>query len=292
MSIKIAAAQYDIGYFRSWRDYRWKILRWIEDAVREDAQLLLFPEYASMELASLFGRKIYCSLSRQLAAMQDLLDDYLQLYLDSAAKYGIHIVPGSFPVRNDSGRYRNRAYLISPDGQVDFQEKLLMTRFEKEQCLIENGEEIKVFDTSLGRMAIDICYDSEFPLLARKQIEAGAELLLVPSCTDTLSGYYRVRIGCQARALENQCHVIQSATVGMASWSPAVDINIGAAAIYTPVDEGFPANGILQAGKINHRQWLFADIYLEKAANIRTQGQVLNYRDWPEQYRIRPLIPD
>jgi len=290
MYLNIAAAQYDIGYFQSWRDYRQKMLRWLEEAVGENAQLLLFPEYASMELASLFNREIHASLSRQVAAMQTLLDDYLQFYQDNAAKHGIHIVAGSFPVETGSGRYRNRAYLFSPDGQLGFQEKILLTRFEKEQWLIEKGEQLKVFDTALGRIAINICYDSEFPLLARKQVEAGADLLLVPSCTDTLRGYYRVRTGCQARALENQCYVIQSVTVGSAAWSPAVDSNTGAAAVYTPVDNGFPENGILQIGEMDRKQWLYADIDLQKVANVRTQGQVLNYRDWPDQYRIPSVI--
>ena len=290
MYLNIAAAQYDIGYFQSWRDYRQKMLRWLEEAVGENAQLLLFPEYASMELASLFNREIHASLSRQVAAMQTLLDDYLQFYQDNAAKHGIHIVAGSFPVETGSGQYRNRAYLFSPDGQLGFQEKILLTRFEKEQWLIEKGEQLKVFDTALGRIAINICYDSEFPLLARKQVEAGADLLLVPSCTDTLRGYYRVRTGCQARALENQCYVIQSVTVGSAAWSPAVDSNTGAAAVYTPVDNGFPENGILQIGEMDRKQWLYADIDLQKVANVRTQGQVLNYRDWPDQYRIPSVI--
>ena len=80
-----------------------------------------------------------------------------------------------------------------------------MTRFENEQWLISAGDEIRVFDTDFGKIAINICYDSEFPLIARQQVEAGADLILVPSCTDTQAGFHRVRLGCQARALENQC---------------------------------------------------------------------------------------
>jgi predicted amidohydrolase len=88
-------------------------------------------------------------------------------------------------------------------------------------------------------------------MLARKQVEAGANLILVPSCTHTLAGYHRVKIGCQARALENQCYVVQSPIVGIASWSEAVDVSIVAAAIYTPVDREFPDNGILAIGELN-----------------------------------------
>ena len=92
-----------------------------------------------------------------------------------------------------------------------------MTRFENEQWLIKSGKELKCFDTEYGKIAINICYDSEFPLLARKQVEAGCVLILVPSCTDTLAGYHRVKIGSHARALENQCYVVQSLLAGDAA---------------------------------------------------------------------------
>jgi len=283
MNVKIATAQYDISFLENWSSYQSKVERWVVEAAEQDAKILLFPEYASMELASLFGEAVYSSLSRQLAAMQSLLDDYLDLFRSLAKKYQCIIQSGTFPVKTDSGAYRNRAYLFMPDGQVDYQDKLMMTRFENEQWLIQKGEELRYFDTEYGRIAINVCYDSEFPMLARKQVEAGANLILVPSCTDTLAGYHRVKIGCQARALENQCYVAQSTLVGDAPWSEAVDVNIGAAAIYTPVDRGFPDNGILAEGKLNAVQWVIAEVSLSACGTVREQGQVFNYRDWPLQ---------
>jgi Predicted amidohydrolase len=162
----------------------------------------------------------------------------------------------------------------------------MMTRFENEHWLITAGDELKCFDTDFGKIAINVCYDSEFPMLARKQVEMGANLILVPSCTDTLAGYHRVKIGCQARALENQCYLIQSPTVGLAPWSQAVDENCGAAAIYTPVDRGFPDNGVLAIGEFNATQWVIAEICLSEIEQVRQEGQVFNYRDWPLQRRL------
>jgi len=284
MKVKIAAAQYDIGFFENWGNYRQKVERWVGEAADQGAKILLFPEYGSMELASLFGQAIYSSLSKQLEAMQSLLDDYIGLYRELAQKHRCYIQSGTFPVRIDGEIYHNRAYLFMPNGDFDYQDKLMMTRFENEQWLINRGLELKCFDTEYGRIAINVCYDSEFPVLARKQVEAGANLILVPSCTDTLAGYHRVRIGCQARALENQCYVVQSPTVGLAPWSEAVDVNIGAAAIYTPVDRGFPDNGVLAIGELNASQWVFAEIDLDGIARVRENGQVFNYRDWPLQH--------
>jgi len=283
MKVKIASAQYDIGFMGNWQTYRLKIERWVNEAVAQDARILLFPEYASMELASLFTKDIYSSLSKQLAEMQTVLDDYIDLYRTLAVTNGCYIQSGTFPVRMPTGDYRNRAYLFMPNGHFDYQDKLMMTRFENEQWLIHKGDELKCFDTEFGRCAINICYDSEFPMLARKQVEAGANLILVPSCTDTMAGYHRVKIGCQARALENQCYVVQSPTVGHAPWSEAVDVNMGAAAIYTPVDRGFPDNGILAIGELNAVQWVFAEISLDDCEQVRAEGQVFNFRDWPLQ---------
>ncbi len=284
--LKIATAQYDVGFLKNWQEYRDKAVGWVEEAVAERAELLLFPEYASMELASLFPEHVYSSLAEQLKALQTLLPDYLALYQQLAVKHDIYIQAGTFPVKTDTG-YRNRAYLFSPDGNVDFQEKLMMTRFENEQWLIEAGRDIRVFETRFGKLGINVCYDSEFPHYARQMVESGASLILVPSCTDTRAGYYRVRIGCQARALENQCYVVQSPLVGDAEWSEAVDVNCGAAGVYTPVDRGFPDDGVLAIGQFNKAQWVYAELDLAKMEQVRLDGQVFNYKDWPSQFKAR-----
>ena len=283
MNVKIAAAQYDISFLETWANYQQKSQRWVREAAEHGAKILLFPEYNTMELASLFSEAIYSSLNDQLAVLQTVHEAFLNLFQDLAQEHQCVIQAGSFPVLVSEGVYHNRAYLFMPNGEFDFQDKMMMTRFENEHWLISAGNELKTFDTEFGRIAINICYDSEFPLLARQQVEAGANLILVPSCTDTIAGYHRVKIGCQARALENQCYVVQAALVGNASWSPAVDVNVGAAGIYTPVDYGFPNNGILASGEFNKPQWIYAEIDLQNCERIRAEGQVFNYRDWARQ---------
>jgi len=62
-----------------------------------------------------------------------------------------------------------------------------------------------------------------------------------------------------------------------------VDINVGAAAVYGPPDHGFPADGVLAQGRLNQPAWVLADLDLDKVAQVRREGQVLNYRHWPEQ---------
>lgn len=283
-AFKLATAQYDISFFDHWSQFTQKLERWVADAAKQGARLLVFPEYGSMELTSLFGEAVYSDLAKQLHAMQTLLPDWHALHKSLASRYDVLILASSFPTLKCDGRFVNRANLFGPNGLVGFQDKLIMTRFENEQWHISAGTQIKVFDTPLGRIGIHICYDSEFPMIANKQVAAGADLLLVPSCTDTLAGFHRVRIGCQARALENQCYVVQSPTVGDADWSPAVDANTGRASVYTPVDYGFPATGILAEGNNGEPGWVYATVDLSEIARIRNEGQVFNYRDWPKQF--------
>ncbi len=285
--VKAAVAQYDIGFFAQWFEFEDKLTQWVSLAAKNGAKLLVFPEYGSMELASLFGESVYKDLGKQLHSMQDIYAEYEALYSQLAKQFDLMILASSFPVLQSDGSFRNRANLYGVDGLIDYQDKLIMTRFENEQWLIHAGQDIKVIETDIGRLAINICYDSEFPLIAHQQVQAGADVVLVPSCTDTQAGFYRVRIGCQARALENQCYVLQSPTFGDALWSEAVDVNTGRASIYTPVDYGFPDNGILIEGSVDTVQWVYADLDLSEIARVRQQGQVFNYRDWPLQNTLR-----
>jgi len=284
--LKVAAAQYDISFFAQWSDFAEKLTNWVSLAAHQQAKLLVLPEYGSMELPSLFGEKVYKDLNGQLHAMQTIYPEWQALHKELARQFDVMILGTSYPVLQDDGSFRNRANLYGPDGLIDYQDKLIMTRFENEQWLVKAGNDIKVIDTDIGKIGINICYDSEFPLIARQQVAAGADLILVPSCTDTEAGFHRVRIGCQARALENQCYVIQSPTFGHAVWSEAVDVNTGRASIYTPVDYGFPDNGILVEGSQDRAEWVYADLDLAEIARVRKEGQVFNYRDWTKQAEL------
>jgi predicted amidohydrolase len=284
--LRVAVAQYDIGFFNHFDDFAHKLNTWFDTAHKQGAQLLVFPEYASMELTSLLGKAIYTDLKQQLLSMQSLYAAYQACYVELAKRYNVMVVAGSFPVQLPSERFRNRANVFSPDGLIGFQDKLIMTRFEDEKWAIQAAKDLKVINTDIGKLGINICYDSEFPMFANRQIEAGAELIVVPSCTYTEAGFHRVRIGCQARALENQCYVLQAPTVGEALWSPAVDINIGRASVYTPLDKGFPANGVLAQAADTEPQWVLADLHMALISDIREQGAVLNKRDWTKQFDI------
>ena len=285
--MKLAAAAYPLTWFDHFDDFAAHLGAWVGDAVAAGAQLLTFPEYGAMELASLGGRAVSEDLEAALQEVARWKPAVDALHVELAAKHGVHILGASGPVFLGP-RPVNRATLYGPDGIIGHQDKQIMTRFERETWDVVAGRGLQVFDTDLGRIGVVICYDSEFPLLARALVEQGAEILLAPSCTDTFAGFTRVRVGSMARALENQCVVVHSPTVGLCDFCPAVDENVGAASIYGPPDRGFPPNGILAETALNAPGWAIAEVSLEAIREVRRDGGVLNHTHWAEQHdRIR-----
>ena len=281
--MKLAAAAYPLDAFADWAAYEAKLTAWISEAARQGADLLVFPEYGAMELASLDGIKVASDMEPALRAVAGHLPAADALHQRLAAEYGVHILAGSGPVYDPGPRPVNRARFFGPDGQHGFQDKQIMTMDEREEMHVHSGAPLQVFDTVLGRIGILICYDSEFPLLARALAETGVEILLVPSFTETLAGYWRVRIGAMARALEGQCVTVQSPCIGDAPGCPAMGATTGAGAIYGPPDLGFPPTGVLAEGALNHPGWVYADLPENAVAQVRAKGHVRNFAHWQEQ---------
>ncbi|MFK7744883.1 MAG: carbon-nitrogen hydrolase family protein [Roseobacter sp.] len=278
--MKVATAAYPLDALESWTQYEDKLAAWVHESAAAGADLLVFPEYGAMELATLAGLEVAGDLEKSLFAVSDRLDDADAVHKKLAAEHNVHILAASGPAAT-SARPVNRARLITPTGLIGVQDKQIMTRFEREEWGVQGGGPLQIFDTTLGRIGILICYDAEFPLLGHALRDC--DLLLVPSCTEATAGYWRVRIGAMARALENQCVAVMSSVVGQAAWSEAVDVSSGMGGVFGPPDTGFPSNGILAEGLWNQPGWTYADINLEAVAKVRADGVVLGRLHWSEQ---------
>ena len=281
-AIRVASAQYPIDQPATFEDWSAKARSWIETGAATGAQLLMFPEYGAIELAATCGAAVYRDLQATLGAVAELVPRMEDVLVAEARRHGVHILAGSGPSRRADGRFTNTARLITPTGAIGTQDKMIMTPFEVAWGVVP-GETLKVFDTTLGRIGIAICYDCEFPLLVRAQAEAGADLILIPSCTERLAGFHRVRAGAVARALESQIATVTSPTVGDAPWSPAVDRNTGAAGIFTPPEAQISQTGVLAEGRINEAGWVASTIDLGILRRIRLEGEMRNHSDWHRQ---------
>ncbi|MEO5561332.1 MAG: carbon-nitrogen hydrolase family protein [Dokdonella sp.] len=284
MNVRIAAAQYRIGAPDDFEAFASRLGACVANAAASGAQIVVLPEYVALEAAAGLPQDVRADFVRSLASLQACHDDYVSLVRALAIRHAIYLVAGSFLLDIGGGRYRNRSYFLSSEGRLSFQDKLTLTGFERAAAVIDAGDTLKVFDTAFGRVAINVCYDVEFPLYARAQVEAGARLLLVPSCTDTAAGANRVRIGCQARALENQVFVACAVTAGVAAWSPALDLNTGCAAIYSPIDRGFPPDGVVARAE-GAEEWALADLDLASLDAFKRDARAANAGDWHAQAR-------
>jgi len=285
--LKLALAQFGVEAPASFDDFVARIEKLACDAKAGGADILVLPEYAAMVLAGAYSKTP--DIAAELAAVVDEADALIAAMRHIAAGQKIFILGGTMPMRMGT-QILNRAPFFGPSGAVAFQDKQSMTRFEAERWGIAGGIGPRVFATPFGRIGVSICYDSEFPLHVRAQVAAGAELILVPSCTDTLAGFNRVRLCARARAVENQCFVAMTPLVGKAPWSGAIDENFGYAGVFGPPDRGFPETGVLIRGEMGAPGLVFAEIDLAAAAEVRRNGAVLNHRDWPDQIAPCPVI--
>ena len=280
--MKVAVAKYSIGMPTDFEAFATRQRATLSEAAHAGARIAVLPEYLALELAATFDARVRSDLRASLAALQVYRDAWVALYTDLARETGMFLQPGTFLVDVGAGRYRNRAWWFSPDGHNGFQDKLQLTAFEKQTGVIDGGDALHVVDAQGVRAGISVCYDIEFPLPVRAQRDAGARLLLVPSCTDTDAGARRVEVGCLARALENRVFVAQSVTAGLAAWSPALDVNTGEATLYAPMDRGLPADGIVARTR-GHQAWAVADLDFDALEASRSEAQVANDSDWPGQ---------
>lgn len=281
--MKIATCSYDPHWCASDKVLRARLLDWMTQASSQGAEILLMPEYAGCEAALTTETSPDLDARGWAAAMSHRANNFAQLNAELAQELGVWIIAGSLCATDSRGALVNRAYVASPSGTIDWQDKLIPTPYERREMGVTGGETLRLFSAPWGKFGVLICYDSEFPILARALIEAGASVIFVPSQTDLPAGQTRVRQSCRARAIEGQCLVVQAPVLGRLSDCEILESGTGRAAIFCPPDLGFPDDGIIAQGKSDTPQWVIAEVDLSGISRARETGQVENVRHWSEQ---------
>ena len=170
------------------------------------------------------------------------------------------------------------AYLCHRDGRVELQRKIHITPHERRDWVIEGGDDFQVFDTDAGRVAIMICYDIEFPELGRIAADQGVDIIFVPYWTDTKNSYLRVRHCAQARAIENECYVAITGSVGNLPKVENLDVQYAQSSVFSPSDFAFPHDAVMAETTPNTEMMMFSDLDLEKLKLVRSEGAVTNLK--------------
>ena len=277
--IRVATLQYYIRPVASFEQFADQVKGLVETAADYKCHLLVFPEYFTIQLLPLGNLK--APVQEQVRELSRQLPRFIDLMTAVSRAAGIYVVAGSIPVMDDpsNGQVFNDCFVFNPRGEHQTQGKLHMTRWEREAWFVSPRQKLRIFETDFGPIAVNICYDVEFPEIARQAARHGAQLLIVPSCTDDRQGLLRVRYCAQARAIENNMYVVMSSTVGSLPMIPAVSLNYGQAAILTPSDFPFSRDGILAEGVVNQETMVIGDLNLQTIQQSHTDGTVLPLND-------------
>lgn len=236
------------------------------------ADFILFPEFFNAPLMAEFKKATAADAVRALAEYSgEIKENMIRL----ALAYNINIIAGSMPLLEDKKLY-NVSYLCRRDGTWDAQYKLHVTPDEMIYWGLRGGGKLKVFDTDAGKIGILICYDVEFPELSRILADQGVNILFVPFWTDTKHSFLRVMRCAQARAIENECYVAISGSIGNLPGVENMDIQYAQSAVFSPSDFSFPPEAVVAEATPNTETTLVVDLDLDLLKKLRTQGTVRN----------------
>lgn len=285
-TLKVAVAQYPVTHHLSFENWKAHVEKWVQEAAQEGAKLLVFPEYGALEMISMAPEKVQRRLDEQALWLSENLEKFLETYQDLAKKYQVMMCGPSIIVREEKKDF-NRCYFFGSNGDFTFQDKQMLTRFENEKWKISNGDsQLTVIETPFAKIGICICFDGEFSEFAKLLCQSGVELLIIPSCTESMYGLERVHIGARARALENQCYVLVSQMVQGAHWSLVTHKAFGQSLVLAPPDLEFSETGILAKGELNKPGWIYSDLDFSKIESTRKDGSILTFQLKPPQNLI------
>lgn len=180
--------------------------RLIEEAVAQQAKLVVLPEYFCI-----MGMKD----TDKLAVREHPGEGPIQKFLSETAKrYGIWLVGGSVPlVSTEPNKVFNSCLVYADNGkQVARYDKIhlfgLQLGHERyaEEKTIKAGEKVVTVDSPFGRIGLSICYDLRFPELFRLMNKV--DIILAPAAFTAITGKAHWEVLVRARAVENMAYVI------------------------------------------------------------------------------------
>ncbi|MCB9600277.1 MAG: GNAT family N-acetyltransferase [Sandaracinus sp.] len=276
--VRVASVQYQMRPVKSFDDFAKQTEFFVDTASEYRVDFLLFPELLTNQLLGLVGGGRPGEGVRRL---DQFTGAYLEHFGKLAIRYHVNVIAGTHLTIED-GKLYNIAYLFHRDGRVDRQYKIHVTPSEKRWWGVQGGDEVKVFDTDRGKIAISICYDTEFPEQARIAKAKGARLIFVPYNTDIRSGHVRVRACAQARCIENHVYSVLSGACGNLPEVEGADIHWAQSCILTPSDIPFDRDGIAVEATANMETMLVHELDLELLRRTERTGTV---RTWGDRRR-------
>lgn len=285
--VRLGLIQWQMRPYRNLEELFTQVEYFVDSVSAYKSDFALFPELFNGPLLAEFNQLPEAEAMRSLAAYTARIREK---FSELAIKYNVNIISGSLPSMEGGEHLKNVGYLCHRNGSIDQYEKIHITPDETKAWGIGGGESLRVFETDAGRVGILICYDVEFPELSRLLADQGMQILFVPFLTDTQNAYMRVRCCAQARAIENECFVAITGSVGNLPKVANMDIQYSQSVVFTPCDFAFPYNGIKSEATPNTEMILISDVDLSLLNELHMYGSVRNLKDRRKDfYEIRLL---
>jgi predicted amidohydrolase len=231
---------------------------WIERCVTETgAELVVLPESASTGFAP------GCSAEELWDAVSEVPGAATEAVQDVARRHGVHVVWGTYERGPDRGTVFNSAVLIGPDGQAlgVYRKSHPFGAEDRERGgWATAGSDVVVVETELGRIGMMICFDGDFPELARIQAVQGAEIIARPSALLRSADIWELTT--RARAYDNHVYVLAANATGA---DIAGTLYFGNSMIVTPIAE-------VVARAATHESWATARLEPASALSSLTPG--------------------
>lgn len=273
--VRLCVVQYQMRTISSFDEFATQCEFFIDVAGDYKCDFILYPELFTNQLLSCIKTTRPGLAARALA---EFTPQYLDLFARLAVKYNCNVIGGSQFAVEDEELY-NVSYLFRRDGTIGKQYKLHITPSERRWWGVSPGDKLEVFDTDRGKIAIVICYDIEFPEVARMAADKGANILFVPFNTDTEQAYLRIRHCSQARCIENHVYAAIAGCVGNLPFVENVDIHFARSGIFTPADFSFTRDTVAAECTANIETVIIHDVDTELLRRHRTAGSVQNWND-------------
>jgi predicted amidohydrolase len=129
-------------------------------------------------------------------------------------RLGVHAICGL--LERDGDTLHNAAILVGPDGLIGSYRKTHLPFLGVDRFVVP-GDELKVFDTALGRIGLIICYDLRFPEVTRTLALHGADIVALPT-NFPMAAKVQTEVITVARAAENRVYLLCANRVGQERW--------------------------------------------------------------------------
>ena len=179
----------------------------MEEAATAGAELLVLPECA-------IPGYMFDSADEALPFAEEIPGPTTEALERECRRLGLHVVCGL--LERDGDSLRNTAVLVGPDGLIGTYRKTHLP-FLGVDRFVTPGDALPVFETPLGRIGIEICYDLRFPEVTRALALKGADMVAHPT-NFPMAAKIQTELITVARAAENRIYLLTANRVGKERW--------------------------------------------------------------------------